>query len=98
MWFWLLLDSKLDLLGTGKEGRKLRKEIKRLLEKPSYLPEETLLLDRDRYARKFFWIYSIAGMGALLATFICVQFIEDPFHGCHAGRRGVGAVKYLSGS
>jgi len=93
-----LLDSKLDLLGTGKEGRKLRKEIKRLLEKPSYLPEETLLLDRDRYARKFFWIYSIAGMGALLATFICVQFIEDPFHGCHEGRRGFGAVKYLSGS
>ena len=76
MWFWLLLDSTLDLLGTGKEGRKLRKEIKRILEKPSHLPEETLLLDRDRYAWKLFWIYSIAGMGALLATFICVQFIE----------------------
>ena len=56
------------------------------------------MLDRDRYAWKLFWIYSIAGMGALLATFVCVQFIEDPFHGCHEGRRGFGAVKYLSGS
>jgi hypothetical protein len=76
MWDFLWVDIILELLGNGKEGRKLREEIKRLLEKPSHLPEETLLLDRDRFARKLFWVYWIAGMGALLATYIFVRFIE----------------------
>jgi len=78
MWFSLslLVDLFLESFGYGNKGRELREEIERLLEKASHLPEKTLLLDRDRFARRLFRIYWTAGMGTLGAVYICVRFIE----------------------
>jgi hypothetical protein len=63
------------LLGRGEEEKELREKIKTLEARPQHLPEDILLLERDRFARKLYWIYLVVGISAFWIILLSVQIV-----------------------